>query len=195
MDDYFVIPRDAQPAIPNDIGDDSYILVLKPGHNPLKVLAKDLALTSKFTFSSEEPQSPHIYDRWINSNLEEFIYYNGKWLSLGIANAVLTDPQSLTELKKVNVRDNIGVNRVWIGLYDPTIAFSGIVRDGDSWIYTGNPSVRYDRVSGSWRLLSGVSGSVSFFEADFFNLVLMSRKTIFNVNGDRHVIYKHTNSF
>lgn len=156
--DNFVIPRDAQQVIPNDIGDDSYILVLKPGANPMKVLAKDLALTSKFTISSTAPASPKIHDRWINSNLEEFVFYNGAWQPLGISNAVLFTSQTLTDEQKLTVRDNVGANKVWVGLVDPTVDNSILVQDGDSWIYSGSPSIKYDRVGGTWLPLGSLGG-------------------------------------
>lgn len=169
MNEVFVIPRDAQAAIPNDVGDDSYILIMKPGYNPLKVLAKDLALTRKFTISSTAPASPKVYDRWINDNLEESIYFNGEWRSLGIKDAVHISPQDLTEAEKIVARSNIGVNRVWMGLTDPELSNPTLIMDGDSWVYTGVPSLKYERVSGSWVLIAGsgneaITGFVPFSE-------------------------------
>lgn len=93
-DEVFVIPRDAESVSANSIPDSSYILVMRQGQSPVKVLIGDTGVKNKLTISETAPQNPKAKDRWINSNLKEFVFLTGEWRPVG--GYVAPDPVYLT---------------------------------------------------------------------------------------------------
>lgn len=82
-EEVFVIPRDAESVSVSSVDDTNYVLVMRPGQNPVKVLVGDTGLKSKLTISDTEPLNAKSKDRWINSELKEFVFLNGDWMPVG----------------------------------------------------------------------------------------------------------------
>ena len=96
-EEVFVIPRDAESVSASSVDDTSYVLVLRPGQRPVKVLVGDTGLKSKLSISDTAPLNAKSKDRWINSELKEFVFLNGGWSPVG--GYLEPDPFYLTEVE------------------------------------------------------------------------------------------------
>lgn len=112
----------------------------------------------------DSPDNNGIYMADIDTS--DDIEDESRWVKIGptsnpsIGAFVSYEPQTLTHEQSWIARRNIGASSVFVGLEDPVR--HDIVSEGDSWIYTGDPIVKYERIGGLWISVGDGGGAVPY---------------------------------